>query len=99
MNNYNKSSKEYVPQTQGCSPVTTGAKKKQIELSDDDIALLNMSQFSDAAWEDVARKHSFDPASREPIPNSKNRGYLAQHKKWEPKPQVGGVLTTKKAGR
>lgn len=84
------------------APITTQTvkiKKKQIELSDDDVTLLNMSQFSDSAWEDIARKHSFDYTTREAIPNTKNRGYLAQHKKWEPKKQVGGALTTKKLGR
>lgn len=103
MNNYNKSAKEYqaAPQgePQGNTHVPAGAKKRQVELSDDDFAHLNAAQFSDQAWEDVARKHGFDPATRELIPNSNNRSYMALPKKWAPKPQKGGILTTAKLGR
>ena len=69
-------------------------KKRQIELSDTDIETLGRHQYSDVAWDLIGRRHGVDPTTRESIPNTNNRAFLAFPKLWPvaPKP-TGGILT------
>lgn len=70
-------------------------KKKQFELSDTDFEILNLGQYSKAAWEKVGRRHSIDPESRESLGDKQGRAFLATPKRWDPEPpQQGGVVTT-----
>jgi hypothetical protein len=73
-------------------PKTT-SKKKQVELSDDDFTKLLSANFSNSAWEIIARKHSFELGTQDRV---SERVYLATHKAWpKQEPKKGGILTSK----
>src|SRR5689334_18252098 len=69
--------------------VVPKAKKKQIELSDEDFKKLTENNWSKAAWEVVARKHHFDPDTLEQLDR---RIYLATHKVWSKQEQRRGGI-------
>ncbi len=76
----------------------TKSPVKQFELSDSDTSFLGAAQYSDAAWQDIGRKHGIDPTTRISIENTQNRAFIAEIKKWEPLTPVGGMVTTKNIG-
>ena len=76
-------------------PMPTVLKKKQVELSDNQLDYLSKEHFSKESWVAIAKLQSFDPDTVEWLPNS-NRAFLAVPKKWPPDPPpTGNTLTTK----
>lgn len=63
-------------------PLTPAVKKKQFELSDTDAEFLGSSQYTPEAWEVIGRKHGIDPSTREMLPNTNNRAFVAVPKKY-----------------
>ncbi len=70
-------------------------KRRQYELSDADVEFLGENQYSDEAWLRIARKHLFDPDTREYTIAGTKRAFTAIPKKdWPPYVEKGGVLTS-----
>lgn len=94
----NKKQDEETASVETEAPVKTqpAVKKKQFELSDNDFTFLGSNQYSDAAWESIGRRHGIDPATREVLPNTNNRAFLAMPKKWEPLPVSKPEMVTTK---
>lgn len=73
----------------------TEVKKRQFELSDSDIEFLGARQYQESAWEAIGRRHGVDATTRVALPNSNNRAFLAEPKRYlDPLPVVGGIVTT-----
>ncbi len=93
---------DLVPQNTGKATITKEApiappvKKHQFELSDNDLEFLGSNQYSEDAWLTIGYNRGFDPATREILPNTKNRAYLAVPKKYPPVPMkhTGPLSTT-----
>ncbi len=70
---------------------------KQFELSDADVLYLGAAQYSDDAWQHIGRKHGVDHTTREVLPNTYNRAFIAQVKKYTPLPSglQPTIMTTK----
>lgn len=68
--------------------------RRQIELADFDIEILNAGQYSEKAWEAVGRRHKADPTTRLTIEGSNGRGFLMCPKNWPPLPPPKGVPVT-----
>lgn len=64
--------------------------KRQIELADFDIEILNAGQYSEKAWEAVGRRHKIDHTTREAVEGGNGRIFLAVPKNWVPLPTPQG---------
>ena len=84
---------EVQPKVDVDEPAAPGPVYKQFELSETDITLLNLGQYSDKAWEAVGRRHKIDPTTREKVDGSA-KVYIAVPKNWPKLPPVTGVPVT-----
>jgi hypothetical protein len=63
-------------------------------LSDADFEFLNLGQYSQETWEAIGRKHGVDPTTREPLPNTGGRAFVAVVRKYSPVALPGGYVVT-----